>query len=187
VKKAILILALTAAGVCLIVSAYFCQFYYSRYRDVTSRLEGSVSYFGERLAILEAHKSRELTPVHVRGWISTADQPAEEHLLGWATVGKHPADFFEATDAKGGPHIRPELRLPIGATTNCQFDIHIHGEFGIVVDAWLSHGEPYVDLAKFEEFRVWCPNGTNIVRLIARPKPGASVKMVFEFVVLCER
>jgi hypothetical protein len=43
------------------------------------------------------------------------------------------------------------------------------------------------DLAAFEEFRLYSPNKTNIVRLIARPKAGASVQMRFDMVVLCEK
>ena len=34
-------------------------------------------------------------------------------------------------------------------------DIQIESQFGIVADAWLSHAEPYQDLAAFDEFRVY--------------------------------
>lgn len=186
-KKAISFVALTVAGVCCVVAAYFCHFYYTRYHDAVAGLESEINSFDMRLARLEAHKSRQLTPVHVWGMISTADQPADEHLLGYASSEKHPDNFFEAIGAKDGPLIRPELRLPVGSTTNYEFDIQIEDRFGIVADAWLSHGEPYRDLAAFEQFRVYCPNGTNIVRLIARPKLDASIKMRFDIVVLCER
>ena len=60
-------------------------------------------------------------------------------------------------------------------------------QFGIVADVWLSFAAPYNDLAAFEEFHVYSPNKTNIVSLIARPKPGASVQMRFDVLVLCEK
>jgi hypothetical protein len=54
-------------------------------------------------------------------------------------------------------------------------------------DDWLSHAEPYQALAAFDEFRVDSPNRTNIVRLIARLKPGAPVHMRFDILILCEK
>jgi hypothetical protein len=179
--------ALTIAVACLVVAGYFCQFYYTRYQSTVTELESRINSFDMRLGTLEAHKSRELTPVRVRGWISTTDRPADEHVRMYLSSEKHPDDFVEAINAKGGPLIRPELRLPAGSTTNCVYDIQVEGQFGIVADAWLSHAEPYQDLAAFDEFRVYSPNRTHIVRLIARPKTGASVQMRFEIVVLCER
>jgi hypothetical protein len=179
--------ALTIAGVCLLVAAYFCHFYYTPHQSTVTALESRINSFDTRLATLEGHKSRELTPVRVWAVISTSDRPADEHVRFYLTSDKHPADFFQAINAKGGPLVRPELRLPAGSTTNCVYDIQVESQFGIVVDAWLSHAEPYQDLAAFDEFRVNSPNRTNIVRLIARPKPGASVQMRFDILVLCER
>jgi len=186
-RKGISFVALTVADVCCVVAAYFCHFYYSLYRDAVTHLEWRMAVFDMRLAELEAHKSRQLTPVHIWGVISTADQPADEHTLSYSSSEKRPDNFFEAINAKGGPLIRPELRLPTGSSTNFEFDIQMEDQFGSVADAWLSHGEPYQELAAFEQFRVYCPNRTNIVRLNARPKPGASIKMRFDIVVLCGR
>jgi hypothetical protein len=67
------------------------------------------------------------------------------------------------------------------------YDIQVDRQFGIVADAWLSHTAPYHDLAAFEEFRVSWPNRSNIVRVVARPKPGVSVQMRFDILLLCER
>jgi hypothetical protein len=186
-KKAATFFALTLAGVCLVVAAYFSQFYYTRYNNTVTHLESRISSFDTRLATLEGHKARTLTPVRVSARISTTDRPPDEHMLGYLSSEKHPDDFFEAINAKGGPLVRPEIRLPAGATTNCVFEIQVASQFGIVADAWLSHAAPYQDLAAFDEFRVYTPNQTNIVRLVARPKPGASVQMRFDILVLCEK
>ncbi len=180
-KKAIPFVALIVAGICMVVAVYFCHFYYTR------ELESRLNYFDHRLATLEAHKSRQLTPVRVWAVISTSDKPADEGLRFYLSSEKHRDDFFEAIGAKGGPLVRPELRLPAGSITNCTYDIQVGSQFGIVADAWLSHAAPYQDLAAFDEFRVYSPNRTNIVRLIARPKPGASVQMRFNIVLLCEQ
>ena len=182
-----LVLALTIAGVCCVVAAYFCQFYYSRYHSAVTDLESRINSFDMRLGRLEAHKSRELTPVRVWAVISTSDRPADERVRFYLSSEKHPDDYFEAINAKGGPLIRPEIRLPAASTTNCVYDIQVASQFGIVADAWLSHAEPYQDLAAFDEFRVYSPNRTNIVRLIARPKSGASVQMRFDLLLLCEK
>jgi hypothetical protein len=118
--------------------------------------------------------------------ISTSNRPPDKELSIYASTEKHPDDVFEVIGCKGGPLISPELRLKPDSSTNCEYDIQIENQFGKVADAWLSHAEPYQDLAAFEEFRVFRPYGTNIVRLIARTKPGASVQMRFDIVVLCE-
>lgn len=186
-KKIAPYLTLTACGVCLVVAAYFSHFYYTRYQDTVTDLEHHINFFEMRLAELEAHKSRELTPVRVSAVISTTDRPPDEHVRLYLSSEKHPDGFFEIVNAKGGPHVTPELRLAAGAATNCEFDIQVESQFGIVADAWLSHAEPYQDLAAFEELRVYSPNRTNLVRLIARPKPGASVQMRFDILLLCEQ
>jgi hypothetical protein len=51
-----------------------------------------------------------------------------------------------------------------------------------VVDAWLSHGAPFQQLAAFDELRVYTTLKTNMF-----PKPGASVQMELEFVLLCQK
>lgn len=186
-KKAVTFLALTVAGVCLVVAAYFCHFYYTRYQSAVTELESRINSFDMRLATLEGHKARTLTPVRVWAVISTADKPPDEGVRFYLSSEKHPDDFFEAINAKGGSLVRPELRLPADAVTNCVYDIQVASQFGIVADAWLSHAEPYQDLAAFDEFRVYSPNKTNTVRLIVRPKPGASVQMRFDILMLCEK
>jgi len=185
-KKAISFFALPVAGVCCVVAAFFCQFYYTRYAGAASELESRINSFDMRLATLEGHKSRELTPVHVWGMISTSNHPADEHMLFYLSSEKHPEGYFEAVNTKEGALIRPEIRLPLNSTNDSEFDIQIDSQFGIVADAWLSHAEPYHDLAEFEQFHVFCPNNTNKVRLIARAKPNASIKTRFDLVILCE-
>jgi hypothetical protein len=179
--------AVAIVAACLMVAGYFCQFYYTRYQSTVTELESRINSFDMRLGRLEAHKSRELTPVRVWGRISTTDRPPDEHMLGYLSSEKRADDYFEAINAKVGPLIRPELRVPAGSTTNCEYAIEMANQFGIVADAWLSHAAPYQDLAAFDEFRVYCPNRTNIVRLIVRPKAATSVQMRFEIVVLCGR
>ena len=170
------------------VPAYFCQCYNTRYQSAVTKLdqlESNIKDFNERLAKLEAHKSSELTQILLRGLISTSDRPLDEHFKQYGPLEKHLDNFFEAINAKGGPLILPELRLASGSATNCEYNIEIDSQLGIVAHAWLSHAEPYQDLAAFDEFRVFSPNKTNVVKLIVRPKPGASVQMRFEVVVLC--
>jgi hypothetical protein len=189
-KKAVSFVLFALAGVCCVVAAYFCQFYYSSHHNDATKLESMESrmnYFDVRLAELEAHKSRELTPVHIWGRISTSDQLVNEHMLGYLSLDKHHEGFFEAVNAKGGAFIRPEIRLPVNSATNSEFDIQIDSQFGNVADVWLSHAEPYQDLASFEQFKIYCPHKTNMVRLIARAKPGASIEMRFDMVVLCQQ
>jgi hypothetical protein len=186
-KIAPLVLALTISGVCCVAAAYFCHFYYTRYQGTVSELESRIGSFDMRVARLEAHKSRELTPVHVWGIISTSDRAEDEHLRFYLSSEKHPEGYFEAINAKGGPLIRPELRLPTDSTTNCEYTIQIESQFGTLVDAWLSHAEPYQALAGFDEFRVTCADKTNILRLVARPRHGTSVQMRFELVLLCQK
>jgi hypothetical protein len=187
-KKALpFLIALMISGVCCLVAAYFCHFYYTLYRNTATELEYRINSFDMRLATLEAHKSRELTPVHVWGVISTADRSEDQNMRFYLSSEKHPESHFEAINAKGGPLIRPELRLPVGATTNCEYDIQIESQFGNVADAWLSHAEPYQDLSRFDEFRVRTSGKTNAVKLIARPQQNASVQMRFDIVLLCEK
>jgi hypothetical protein len=85
-KKAATYFALTLGGVCWVVAAYFCHFYYTRYHEAVTDLEHRINSFDMRLATLEAHKSRELTPVRVWAVISTADRPPDNglHFLRFA-------------------------------------------------------------------------------------------------------
>src|SRR5262245_27293893 len=146
-KKAAKFFAVTIAGVCWVVAAYFCHFYYTRYQSTVTDLESRINSFDTRLAVLEGHKARQLTPVRVWAVISTADKPPDEGVRFYLSSETRPEGFFEAINAKGGPLVRPELRLPSDATTNCVYDIQVASQFGIVADAWLSHAQPYQDLA----------------------------------------
>jgi hypothetical protein len=186
-KKAITPIVLTGSGVSILIAAYFCHFYYTRYQTTVTQLESRINSFDMRLATLEAHKSRQLTPVSVWAVISTTDKPPDQGIRFYLSSERHPDDFFEAINAKGGPLVRPELRISPVAATNCVYDIQVESQFGIVADAWLSHAQPYQDLAAFDEFRVFSLNKTNIVRLIAKPKLGSSVQMRFDMVILCEK
>jgi hypothetical protein len=67
------------------------------------------------------------------------------------------------------------------------YEIHVPSSEGVVADAWLSHAAPYTDLASFEEFQIYHPNMANMLELIVRPKPGTSIQMHFDVVVLTER
>jgi hypothetical protein len=79
-RRCLSFVGLTIVGLCLVVTAYFCHFYYYRYQGVVTRLESSLRGFEMRLGELEAHKSRELTPVRVWAVISTSDRSAYEGL-----------------------------------------------------------------------------------------------------------
>lgn len=178
--------AFTVSGICLVIAAYFCHYYYNLYQNSVTDLESRIQGFEHRLGALESHKARELTPVHVWGMISTTDRTPDDYLLRGAPARIVDGEY-EITNAKGGPWIQPEIRLSAGSTTNYEFTIQIEKQFGIVADAWLSHAEPYRGLASFEQFRVYCPNGTNVVKLLARIKPDVSISIRFDIVVLCER
>src|SRR5258706_1322236 len=116
-KPILLVVALALAGVCCVVSAYFCQFYYTRYQNTVTELEYRINSFDMRLATLEGHKSRELTPVRVWEMISTTDRPADSSQLLEVSPGGNGDDFFETVKAKCGPVIRPEFMLPAASTT----------------------------------------------------------------------
>jgi hypothetical protein len=104
-KKVISFFALCVTGVCRVVAAYFCQFYYSRYHTVVTESESRINSLERRLAALEAHKSRELTPVRFWGVISTSDRLADKGIGFYLSSEKRPVDFFEGINAKGGPVI----------------------------------------------------------------------------------
>ena len=87
--------ALTIAGVCCVIAAFFCQFYYSRYESTVTDVESHLNSFDMRLATLEGHKSRELTPVRVWAVISTSDKPADEGVRLYLSSEKHADGFFE--------------------------------------------------------------------------------------------
>ena len=168
----------------LVIAIYMAHFYYWRYKTVVTSTEERLEHFDQRLSVLEAHKSRELTPTRFSGVISTLDRPEDKFIGPTLLSGRHPG--FELAAGKGD-WIVPEFRIPTGLTSNLVYDIHVADHLGTVADAWLSHAAPYTDLASFEEFRVYHPNSTNMLRLIVRPKAGASVQMRFDIVVLTEK
>src|SRR6266568_4881212 len=100
--------ALTIAGMCCVFTAYFCQFYYTRYQGIVSESEYRINRFDMRLGTLEAHKSRELTPVRIWGMISTTDRPADERIRFYWSSETHADNYFKAVNMKGGPCIEPE-------------------------------------------------------------------------------
>ncbi len=182
-KRAIPLIALAVAGVCCIAAAYFCQFYYSRYQTVVTQLEDRINSFDMQLARLESEKPKHLIPSYATAEISTSDRQAS-HFSG--------SDEGNDRTLKlhiGKMHtIAPEIRIPVGSTNRLQFDIH-YDEPGsnAMVGAWLSHAEPYQDLALFDEFRAYRPFDTNVIRLEVQLKPGASIKTRFTLVILHER
>jgi|ERR1051326_50979 hypothetical protein len=108
-KKVATFVALTVAGVCCVLAAYFGHFYYVRYQTTVTEVESRINGFDSRLAILEGHKSRELTPVRVWAVISTSDKPPDKHIQFYLPSAKMPEGYFEAINAKGGPLVRPEI------------------------------------------------------------------------------
>jgi hypothetical protein len=123
-KKVIFFATVTLAGIFCLVVAYFCHFYYFRYKgDMAARVEGSLNSFEMRLSRLEAHKARELVPVSIRGQISTSDRQADS-LFG-QTMSENGSDNFVAVIDAKMPRIIPELRLPSGSTTNHDYAIHV--------------------------------------------------------------
>ena len=177
-KRALRFFALAVAGVCFIVAAYFSQFYYFRYKTVVTELEGRINGFDDRLARLEGYKPKHLIPSYAIAEISTTDQPADDSLR-WEAGD---TNKFRLILGKGD-WIAPEFRIPAGSTNRQEYEIHFSDA---LVGAWLSHVEPYQDLAMFDEFRAYRPYNTNVVRLVVQPKPGASFKFRFTLVILHE-
>jgi hypothetical protein len=180
-----LLVAILIAGACCAVTGYLSHSEYIRAQAATAQLQQYVGGLDARLTGLEAHKARELTPIRVWGMISTTDRATNVCFLPWEN-DREP--LLEARLlAKGGGEIRPEIRLPAGSTIICEYDIRFGKEFGVVADAWLTHADPYRDLAEFEQLDVFCQSASNIVRLIARPRSDGSIQMHFHLLVLCEK
>lgn len=186
-KKVAPLIALIAAVSSCIAVVLLCRFYDKSYKRTVSELESRIIALDRRVAAFEGHGARILTPVHVWAVISTSDRPLNVPLQSFNPPKKFPEDIFETVNSKGGPWIRPELRLTTGAATETVFDLNIASDLGIVVGAWFSHAQPYADLAAFERFNIYSTNQDNIVRVTALPKSGASVQMHFEIVLLCLR
>lgn len=186
-KTPLTIIALSIAVICSIVAVSLSHLYFTRSEHTATVLGGHINSLGMRVADLESHKSREFVPVRVWAVVSTSDRPQDDRVRFHLPSEKFPDNYLEVVNAKGGALVRPELRIPANSTIDNIFDIHIEKQFGPVTDAWLSHSQPYQDLSAFDEFRILPPNHENIVRIVARLKPGASVQMHFDIVLLCEK
>jgi len=182
VKKAIPFLALAVAGVCCVVAAYFCHFYYIRYQNAVTELEERIISFEGRLNALESHRPKDLIPSYALAEISTTDRPASDSFR----FSEEEKKMFKLYVGKED-RIAPEFRIPAGSTNRLEFDIHDDSGSNSVVDAWLTQVEPYHDLAYFDEFRAYRPYDTNVIRLVVQLKPGASIKSKFTIVILRER
>ncbi len=177
-----LAVGIAIVGISCIVAAYYCHFYYTLHRDEVIELESRINSFDQRLARLEAHKARNLKAYEFWGEISTTDQPRDSwrSSVTWTNGDR----FFESALGKGNS-IYPDIRLLAGSTNWQEHNIHITDQAGQIVDAWLSHAEPFQDLAQFEQFHVYRSDGTNMLKLIARVRTNSSLKMRFQIVVLC--
>ena len=165
------------------VAAYFCQFYYYRYQTVVTELESRINGFDDRLARLESYKPKHLIPSYAWAEISTSDREASHSFYS-----REGEDQRLKLYTGKGDWIAPEIRIQAGSTNRLEFDIH-YDDTGsnALVGAWLSHAEPYQDLAQFDEFDAYRPFNTNVIRLAVQLKPGASVKSRFTIVILRER
>jgi len=192
VKKISIFLGIAFVGICCIVGAYYCHFYYNLYQGTKTRwqsdldgLDSRLKELESRMGRLEAHKARNLKPFHLSCEISTTDQPS------FGSLNPMPANtngVFKAWHGKGSG-VDPEFRLPAGITNEIEFKIQVPRQyFGNPVDAWLSHAEPYQDLTAFDKlhaYRAFRAGETNMVKLIVQVRTNSSVKMRFQIVVLC--
>ena len=173
---------LTVAGVCCIVSAYFCHFYYTLYRHASTELEQSVD---SRITSLQYEvellaKQKHFTPIRAHGVISTTDKEAD-HCAGEPTTDP---GHYQLGYSKSGWVVCPELRVPAGSVSRHEFDITLSPPTMRVMDAWVTPpGQPEA-LAFFETFSVRPNEGTNSLKLTVRAKPGVSIKHPFTMVVL---
>jgi hypothetical protein len=197
-KRAIAIgITLAIAGPFCIVALYYCQFYHALYRDTGTEFSqfsrdveshlGSIDY---RLSQLESHKPRHPIPTYIRGIISTTDVGPSESWTRHSTSLTN-GQPFQIVQDKDGLWIVPELRLQTGSTNRQTFDIQVNPGFGTVTEGWLSHTEPYDQLASLEQFHLYTYHGTrtletNVLHLSALAKPGKSFQMEFTTVILLE-
>lgn len=174
--------ALTVAGVCCIIAAYFCHFYYTLYRHASTDLEQSVDsqikelrWDVERLA-----KQKHFRPIRARLFISTTDnQPVE-----WLGAGTNGPSEYHLGQSKMGWIIQPEVRLPAGSTALQEFKIALWPPGTRVMDAWISPCAQADAVTAFERFAVRPEEETNSLTLSVQMKPGVSVKHEFTVVVL---
>jgi hypothetical protein len=175
-------IVIAISGVCCVVAAYFSSYYYNLYIGARTDLEHRCENFERRIQYLESHKPKHLIPSHALAEISTTDRPPASDSF---RLRDGDDNVFKLYIGKGD-RIAPEFRIPAGSTNRQEFDIHFGSGNDAVVGAWLSHAEPYQDLALFDEFRAYRPHDTNVIRLVVQPKPGASFKFRFTLVVLHE-
>ena len=174
-------IAITLAGVCCIVAAYFCHFYYTLYRNAPTDLEQTVDsrikqlqWDVERLA-----KQKHFRPIRARLFISTTDKEP----VDWLGTGTG-TSAYQLGQSKMGWIVQPELRLPTGSTALQEFKISLWPPGTRVIDAWISPPAQPDAVAAFETFAVRPDEGTNSLTVTVRAKPGVSVKHEFTIVVL---
>jgi hypothetical protein len=175
--------ALTLAGVCCILAAYFCHFYYTLYQQTHTELQVNldVQIDSLRREIARLANQKHFHPIRARGWISTTDVQSDEtfgYTTNQPTLGQ----------SKAGWVITPELRIERGSTALHEFRIDLRPANTRVMDAWISPpGQPEVRAA-FDTFTVSPDEGTNSITLKVQGKPRTSGRYEFTIVVLrdCE-
>ncbi|MGV3755536.1 MAG: hypothetical protein ACO1QS_09155 [Verrucomicrobiota bacterium] len=176
----------------LVLGAILTNAYYAHRLSMAnvatvSELESKYNSLHQRLSRIE-EKTRQVTPFQVWGFVSTTDQPVAdewpfEHYRTNAIGG-----YLIDSGFKGGPAIRPEIRLPVGTTNIHEFDVRLVDRMqgDVVIGGWMRTARPDDDLSGFERFYVYRPAGTNVLRLVMQLKPGRSVKMRFDLTVMRE-
>lgn len=173
---------LTVAGLSCIIAAYFCHFYYTLYRDTSTRLEQNVDsrINGLQQEVDRLAEQKHFTTIRAEGVILTSEgdtnHPASDHAT-------NPGEY-QLSYGKGGWHISRELRLPAGSLSLHEFDITLSPAGTRVLDAWVSPpGQPGA-LALFETLSARANEGTNSFKLAVRAKPGPSTNYSFTVIVL---
>src|ERR1700692_3461690 len=146
-------LIVSIAVVCCVVAAFFSMYFYTLHMfDEKARpgLEAKFQELKYRVKYLESHNPGDRVPLHVWGEISTTDHPSQIAMV--MASGNDGTNVTYSASMSKGMNISPDFRLGAGSTAKQEFDIHVDSQLGTVADAWLSEGEPYTDLAAFEEF-----------------------------------
>lgn len=172
-------LLLTFAGVCCIITAYYCHFYYTLYQenrgDLQLHVDNQISELRQQLGDLA--KQRHFSVIRAWGVISTTDLPGDESL-GYLT--NPPTLGF----SKDGWMIEPELRLDSGSNYFHEYRITLWPTNTRVLDAWVSPpGDPEANSA-FETFSILPDEGTNSLTLRVLASRKTSVRHKFTVVVL---
>jgi hypothetical protein len=163
------------AGICCIVAATVAIYYYNLYRTARTeleqrveQLERSVNSFGQW------HQFQDLVPSRVRGHIITGPASNADSV-------------FEISASKIGPVVNGTLILRAGSTEKQEFNIRTeHGYGRHAVEAWLLHTEPADASAAFQEFWVYCPKHTNVLRVVVQPRTNTPLDMTFTLGLLRE-